>query len=177
MRNLIEFTYQGLTKVISGGQTGGDQAGLFTAREFGIPTGGYAPLGYRTLFGFTPSLKEFGLLETASSGYPTRTKLNAQRSDATVRLASNFNSPGERLTLSLCNSFKKPVFDVLLNDRDYEVKAQALVDFLINHSVSCLNVAGNGDRDKPFGYHFDHAQKVLRLSFQILRDKDLLIVA
>ena len=35
-------------KVISGGQTGADQAGLVAARRFGIPTGGWMPRGWKT---------------------------------------------------------------------------------------------------------------------------------
>jgi hypothetical protein len=37
-----------LAKVISGGQTGADQAGRRAARAAGIPTGGWAPLGWKT---------------------------------------------------------------------------------------------------------------------------------
>jgi hypothetical protein len=34
--------------IISGGQTGADQGGLFAAEILKIKTGGYAPKGYRT---------------------------------------------------------------------------------------------------------------------------------
>ena len=37
-----------LDKVISGGQTGADQAGWRAARAVGIPTGGWMPLGFLT---------------------------------------------------------------------------------------------------------------------------------
>ena len=38
----------GLEMVISGGQTGADRGGLIAAKALGIPTGGTAPLGYKT---------------------------------------------------------------------------------------------------------------------------------
>jgi Circularly permutated YpsA SLOG family len=37
-----------LKKIISGGQTGADQAGLRTAKRLGIETGGWMPQGWRT---------------------------------------------------------------------------------------------------------------------------------
>jgi len=45
----------GLEMVISGGQTGADRGGLIAAKELGIPTGGTAPLGYKTEAGMKKS--------------------------------------------------------------------------------------------------------------------------
>ncbi len=45
-----------LDRVISGGQTGADQAALRAARAAGIPTGGWAPLGWKTEEGPAPRL-------------------------------------------------------------------------------------------------------------------------
>ena len=45
-----------LSFVISGGQTGVDQAALRAARTAGIPTGGFAPLGWSTEDGPAPWL-------------------------------------------------------------------------------------------------------------------------
>lgn len=51
-------------KVISGGQTGADQAGLRAARAAGLVTGGWAPRGWLTEAGPAPRLaREFGLVE------------------------------------------------------------------------------------------------------------------
>jgi hypothetical protein len=86
-----------LKKVISGGQTGADRTGLEEAKALGIETGGFAPRGYRTEEGNDPSLKEFGLVETASNDYPTRTKLNAESAPVTVWFG-NTNSSGFRCT-------------------------------------------------------------------------------
>jgi RNA polymerase sigma factor (sigma-70 family) len=44
-------------KVISGGQTGADQAGLFAAEAFGIETGGWMPKGFLTLAGNSCKMK------------------------------------------------------------------------------------------------------------------------
>lgn len=72
-------------KVISGGQTGIDQAALRAAKRCGISTGGFAPKGYRTEIGAMRSLKtEYGLEEMGSSDYPTRTRANISTSHATL---------------------------------------------------------------------------------------------
>lgn len=41
-----------IEKIISGGQTGADIAGLRWARKNGVPTGGYIPKGFRTESGY-----------------------------------------------------------------------------------------------------------------------------
>src|SRR6266851_2564588 len=48
-------------KVISGGQTGADRAGLDAAAALGLPTGGHAPAGIWTESGADPSLERLGL--------------------------------------------------------------------------------------------------------------------
>ena len=48
-------------KIISGGQTGVDQAALRAAKACGIPTGGWAPKGWRTEDGPAPWLADLGL--------------------------------------------------------------------------------------------------------------------
>lgn len=73
-----------LTTVISGGQTGADQAGLAAAKFLDYRTGGRCPKGYLTELGAEPWLREFGLVETSSPGYRSRTLANVQVSDGTV---------------------------------------------------------------------------------------------
>lgn len=173
--NLVDLPYGGLCYVISGGQTGADQAGLYAGRHFGITTGGSIAKGFRTALGDDPSLAQFNLVEEKSRAYQPRTWKNASESDGTVRLASNFNTGGEILTLRYAETAKKPILSLLLNEKDYESKAQELVDFIINHSITCLNVAGNADRDQQFGFHFHNALTILNLAFEILQKKNLLI--
>ena len=77
-----------LHKVISGGQTGSDQAGLIAAARFGIATGGWMPRGFETADGPNPRLAErFGLREH-TGGYVERTSTNVRDSDGTIRIAN-----------------------------------------------------------------------------------------
>jgi putative molybdenum carrier protein len=73
-----------LTRVISGGQTGADQAGLRAARAAGLPTGGWAPRGWLTEDGPAPWLADWGIVERPARGYPARNRRNVLDSKATV---------------------------------------------------------------------------------------------
>lgn len=53
-----------IEKVISGGQDGADQAGLYAAQILSIPTGGWAAKNFMTESGPRPDLAElFGLID------------------------------------------------------------------------------------------------------------------
>lgn len=142
-----------LKKIISGGQTGADIGGLQAGNKSRIPTGGWAPKGFRTEHGSNPELGSlYGLAETKSSQYPPRTKRNVKRSDATLWVGLD-NSPGAKLTLSTCKKFNKPVmkipydYHMFYEDLFKVLKARhvakELADWLAEHRVRVLNIAGN----------------------------------
>ena len=62
-----------LSKVVSGGQTGADQAGLRAAAKAGIDTGGWACKGWLTEKGPASWLADYGLAECPVPDYPART--------------------------------------------------------------------------------------------------------
>ena len=103
--------------IISGGQTGADQAGLHAARRAGLPTGGTAPRLWMTEDGPAPWLADFGLVECelpkgdppadldspagrrwVSTLYPPRTLANAAAAGLTITFG-NAHSAGSRLTV------------------------------------------------------------------------------
>lgn len=129
-----------VTKIISGGQTGADRAGLEAARELGIPTGGYIVKGWRTERGAEPLLAEFGLVETDSTSYAYRTELNVRESDGTV-IFGRINSSGSQLTYRLCQAYHKPV---VCNPTGSELQA-----WIERYDISVLNVAGNRESVNP----------------------------
>jgi hypothetical protein len=132
-----------LRKVISGGQNGADQAGLYVAKRFGLQTGGTIPLGYKTLDGKRPDLgREYGLVEHPSDSYVPRTYQNVQDSDGTVRLAGDFKSPGEICTIRAIMQHDKPHYNVDLTDLP---SVNGFVDWVAENSIEILNVAGNSN--------------------------------
>ena len=138
-----------LIKVISGGQTGVDQAALRAARKVGLATGGTAPKGWETLDGSAPWLVDFGLVECPRPGYPPRTEFNVVESDATLRIARNFSTPGEILTMSLCEKHKKPslsIVDFDLWSASLEGMIYRLARFVYDWNIHTLNVAGNAEQ-------------------------------
>ena len=96
-------------------------------------------MSLKTETGADPSLKEYGLIETTSSDYSERTKLNVMDSDGTVIFADVSNgkitSRGSLLTLKTARENDKPC---VVNPTGAE-----LVKWIKSNSISVLNVAGN----------------------------------
>jgi hypothetical protein len=127
-------------RVVSGGQTGADQAGLIAARRFGIPTGGWMPKDYLTSTGPAPNLaREFGLQEHTGD-YADRTEANVRLADATLRFAASFETLGEKCTLKWILHHRKPFFDI---DRAASPPVEEVAEWIKQHNVKVLNVAGN----------------------------------
>lgn len=143
-----------LVRVISGGQTGVDQAALRAARRLGIATGGWAPHGYKTLRGCERELLAgFGLVEHESAAYPPRTEANVRDSDATLRIAADFSSPGERCTKSAIERLRKHCLNIhashLGGGPRVLRQCEHLRNWLRHHNVQVLNVAGNSEETAP----------------------------
>jgi hypothetical protein len=74
-----------LELIISGGQTGADQAGWRAARAFGLRTGGWMPRGFRTEDGLHLEYADlYGAKEHESAEYPPRTESNIRMVDAVL---------------------------------------------------------------------------------------------
>jgi hypothetical protein len=148
-----------LTKVISGGQTGVDQAALSAARDADLETGGWAPEGWKTKRGSeSVKLREFGLKELKGKGYRGRTWANVDMADATLCIARNFDSPGMKCTQNAIEHFGRPYCHVELRDYWRPRIAYEVYCWLRNQQVGVLNVAGNSEpkgRDDIFhaSYH------------------------
>jgi hypothetical protein len=76
------FSYAVLRRIISGGQSGADRAGLDFAIEAGLAHGGYVPKGRKAEDGRID--EKYRLTELATNSYPERTKRNVRESDGTV---------------------------------------------------------------------------------------------
>lgn len=136
-----------IEKVISGGQSGADIGGLLFAESRGLATGGWMPHGWETEDGPKPEYGErFGMEEHPMLGYAIRTEANARDSDATVRFATNFKSPGEICTLKAIHKFNKHWFDVDITDPPNPKEFAA---WLQQRHVKVLNVAGNRETTAP----------------------------
>src|SRR4051812_27916173 len=103
-----------LDRVVTGGQTGADQAGWRAARAAGIPTGGWMTRWFLTEAadgrGDEPH-PEFAALsgarEMPTDRYAARTEANARDSDATLWFGATDTS-GARATLGACRRLGRP---------------------------------------------------------------------
>lgn len=140
-------------KIISGGQTGADRAGLDVALALGLSHGGWCPRGRRSEKGLIPHLYE--LKETESANYPPRTEKNIEESDGTLIFTWGILTPGTRLTIGLCDKHDKPFrrFDLVDNDdKDDEEVSSIITNWLIDNEIEVLNVAGTRESKAP-GIH------------------------
>ena len=143
-----------LSKVISGGQTGADEAGLFAAEKVGIKTGGWMPFGLkRETSDITGEAlaKRFGLLEHASRQYSARTRKNAHFSDGTVIISADMKSPGTICTIGACDLYEKPWIDIFpFNDEmNNLLQRERFINWILNENIGVLNVAGNRESKFP----------------------------
>lgn len=142
-----------LKKVISGGQIGVDIAALRAAKRAGLETGGYAPKGFRTKdkSGSNSELGSvYGLTELVSPKYPPRTEMNVVNSDATMLIAKDITSPGERLTTRLIRIHRKNAIGVRIKQTPQGLAIshdhEQVADWIIQSEIETLNVAGNSHK-------------------------------
>jgi hypothetical protein len=129
-------------KIISGGQTGADQGGLYAARELGVPTGGVAPQDWLTEAGPQRDLLHgFGLKECSEPGYPARTRANVIDSEGTL-LVGQYQSGGSALTHQIAAQAGKPMFHLEFPSAVHS-RFEEFRHWLHRHRIRTLNVAGN----------------------------------
>ena len=124
-------------RIISGGQTGADRAGLDAARSRGLLTGGQAPSQYMTERGPDPSLAQLGL--TAGGTTAERTAANVAVADATVVFMTHASS-GSDLTIATASALARPF---LVIDPWAGNAADLVIVFLRLYQPRVLNVAGH----------------------------------
>lgn len=142
-----------IRKVISGGQTGVDQAALFAAHAAGLEIGGWCPPGRVCESGIIPCF--FPLRETPQERSPLaphvprsqRTEWNVRDSDGTLILQLAFiDDPGTQLTLDLCYRYRKRTCSLSLSERN---AVPRICTWLTENNIRTLNVAGPSEKTQP----------------------------
>ena len=148
-------------RVISGGQTGADIAGLWAAKLFGIPTGGWAPKNFITLAGNHPEMATtFGMKEHARS-YRGRTIENLSASDLTI-VCSQVMSAGTKLTIKECQRLKIPHSIFMIDPFDLEKSLAKPSLAIVRNTIRLwsglglftVNIAGNSTANCPRAFEF-----------------------
>ncbi len=140
-------------KIISGGQTGVDRAGLDVAIAMGIEHGGWCPKDRMSEDGTIPSRYE--LIEIRERDYRVRTEKNVVESDATLILIESQLRSGTALTRRFCIEHDV-IFLVVNITRE---TPDRIAEWLSETKPLILNVAGPRESSHP-GIH-DRAMEFL----------------
>ena len=123
-----------LRKIVSGGQTGVDRAALDWALARDVPCGGWCPLGRWAEDG--PIDAWYPLRETPDADPAQRTEWNVRDSDGT-------------LIVTLARRLAKPLLHLAKADSPAAGQAESLSQFIGQHEIRVLNVAGPRESGEP----------------------------
>jgi Circularly permutated YpsA SLOG family len=144
-------------KIISGGQTGVDRAGLDVALQHGIECGGWCPVGRLDEFGKIP--EHYPVQELPDGGFTERTLHNVKDSDGTVVIYSHHLSGGTAQTVRFCVEQERPHQVIDASKISAEGAAKLIGDFVCTNEIGILNVAGPRQSEWAEGY--DYAYRAL----------------
>lgn len=134
-----------IQKIISGGQTGADRAGLDAAISAGMDYGGWLPKGRNSEDGTVP-LKYDKMKELTRGGYPTRTEQNVIDSDGTVIFTFGRPSGGSALTREFAVKHGKPWLHI---DLERNNPPSTIQHWTSKWDIKTLNVAGSRESTSP----------------------------
>ena len=140
-----------MVTIYSGGQAGVDRGALDAALQTGNPCAGWCPKGRRAEDGPIPPRYP---LRQVDGGYEDRTRKNVEDSDGTLILHRGPLSQGTLLTLQICRELGKPVCLVDANTSSPEDAAVTAQQFIEQHGIERLNVAGPRRSHWTQSYHY-----------------------
>ena len=130
-----------IKKIISGGQTGVDQAALDVAIELNIQHGGWIPKGRKTENGLLPY--KYQLQEMPTASYPKRTEQNIIDSHGTLIISHGKLTGGSVLTRKIATfkgrSWIHIDLNIVINTFD---AANIISSWIGMNDIEILNVAG-----------------------------------
>lgn len=156
-----------LRKVISGGQTGVDRAGLDAAREAGLPTGGYCAKGSLAEDGARFEISPVSEQESQLSS--VRTNKNVLNSDGTLILNKGNLCGGTFRTQEFAAKYGKPYLVVQL-DVSKVIKQERVLDWLEEQEIKVLTIAGPRESKCADGI-YNEARYYLQTLFSLVRDR------
>jgi Circularly permutated YpsA SLOG family len=151
-------------KIVSGGQTGVDRAALDVALKHGIECGGWCPAGRVDEFGRIPN--RYPVKELEHGSFAERTLQNVKDSDGTIVIFLAKLRGGTEFTVECCKQLQRPHKLIDAAKMSASEAAGAIVDFVRDHKIEILNVAGPRQSEWPEGYEYacraiDQALRVL----------------
>jgi hypothetical protein len=141
-----------IEKIVSGGQTGVDQAALAMAVKSGIPIGGWCPKGGLDAAGVDARLTYPSLKEAKTTNPDERTKLNIEDSDGTLIIVPQLPLPvsivdGTKLTITHAVEKNKPNLVVDLSNREEAISQ--ISNWVHENDIRVLNIGGPRESSWP----------------------------
>jgi hypothetical protein len=136
--------------IISGGQTGADQAALDVAIKLGIPYGGWIPKGRKTETGALDDKYKLKEMETAD--YDKRTEQNVIDSDGTLIISHGRLTGGSDYTREMALLHRRPWLHIDLDKTGAFQAAGKIKSWATENEIEVLNVAGSRASKDPAIY-------------------------
>ncbi|MBA2649221.1 MAG: putative molybdenum carrier protein [Legionella sp.] len=141
-----------LKKIVSGGQSGVDQAALAMAVEAGIKIGGWCPLKGCDENGKNIRIKYPELKEAKTIKPDERTRLNIDDSDGTLVIVPFMPLPktivdGTKLTIDYAIEKNKPHLIVSISNKDEAV--EQILYWIEHNEIHVLNIGGPRESSWP----------------------------
>jgi len=147
-----------IKKIVSGGQTGVDQAALDVAIELDIPHGGWIQKGRNTENGILP--ERYRLMEMPTAGDCKSAEQIVLDSDGILIISHGKLKNGSALTLNLAKKHQRPWLHIDLNEINAFEAAKTVNSWIFQHNIKILNVTGPQASKDPDIYQA--TKKILR---------------
>ncbi|MCG8427252.1 MAG: putative molybdenum carrier protein [Chromatiales bacterium] len=139
-----QAVWAGFRKIVSGGQSGVDRAGLDAALALNIPCGGWCPQGRKAEDGVID--QRYPLVETDSDNYSVRTAWNVRDSDGTLIFNQGELEGGTAETVDYALQQGKPCLVVSL---DQSIDIETVIRWINDNRIATLNIAGPRESKWP----------------------------
>lgn len=133
-----------ISRIVSGGQSGVDRAGLDAALACGVPIGGWCPRGRRAEDGPIPD--HYPMIETEAEDYDVRTMWNVRDSDATLILATEPLNGGTSMTAEFADDLGRP--RMIIDPASVDGPREA-ARWIVRENIAVLNIAGPRESKQP----------------------------
>ncbi len=159
-----------LKKIISGGQTGADIAGIDAAIENGMPYGGWLPKGRKTENG-PLDLRYTNMTEMTVGGYQEITEQNVKDADGTIIFTHGKYTGVSALTLNYAAKHNKPVLHLDLDVVNEPTAIESLIVWIYKQRIETLNVAGS--RESKDEYIYDDVHSIIKSILNTLKTAEV----
>ena len=161
-----------IEKIVSGGQTGVDQAALDTAVQFDIAVGGWCPKGGLDENNVSILERHPALVEATTEIPDERTKLNVRDSDGTLIIVPSWPlsdniKDGTRLTIEEAQRLGKS--HLIADIADKELEIEKILNWCERCNIQVLNIGGPRESSCPGIYQ--NSCELLWELFSALRPK------